>query len=664
MVYGDIGTSPLYTMREAFGARGGLPLGEAAVLGVLSLIFWALVLVVTIKYVAVIMRADNQGEGGVLALVSLVLRGVRAGGRRQRVAIVLAMIGAALFYGDGILTPAISVLGAVEGLKVATPAFEPYVVPAAVAILTGLFLVQRRGTGGVGVLFGPVMCLWFAVLAVLGVAQIVASPSILGALNPAHAIGLFGTHRWQAFVALGAVVLAVTGAEALYTDMGHFGRRPIRLAWLGFVLPALLLNYFGQGALLLRDPGALANPFYHLAPPWALYPMVVLATAATIIASQAVISGAFSLTRQAVQLGYLPRLEIRHTSAREIGQVYLPRVNWLLMAGVVTVVIGFGSSSALAGAYGIAVVGAMIIDAVLAFAVALLLWRWRPWLAGLAFAAFLLVDFAFLGASTTKILQGGWFPILLAALVLLLMSTWRRGRRSVFDRLYRQAPALPSFLASMKRQPPTRVPGTAVFLTNNLDVVPRALLHNLKHNQVLHERVVMLRVVTEDVPRVPRSERVQVEHLGANVHRVLVRYGFMETQTSRPLCCRASSARLSPASWTPRSSSAARPICHRAGRTCRHGASSCSFSLPTARSTLPGSSSCRRIASSRSAARSRSDGRLRFRRPIDPSARHGSTRAQLSNGLSHAYVSPRPGRHPVCTSCAIRTGLMRFPAPW
>jgi KUP system potassium uptake protein len=528
VVYGDIGTSPLYTLREAFGARSGLLPDDAAVLGVLSLIFWALVLVVTIKYIVVILRADNQGEGGVLALVSLVLRGVRAGGRRQRVAIVLAMIGAALFYGDGILTPAISVLGAVEGLKVATPAFEPYVVPAAVAILAALFLVQRRGTGGVGVLFGPVMCLWFTVLAVLGVTQIVANPSILGALNPAHAIGLFGTHRWQAFVALGAVVLAVTGAEALYTDMGHFGRRPIRLAWLGFALPALLLNYFGQGALLLRDPGALANPFYHLAPPWALYPMVVLATAATIIASQAVISGAFSLTRQAVQLGYLPRLEIRHTSAREIGQVYLPRVNWLLMVGVVAVVIGFGSSSALAGAYGIAVVGAMMIDAVLALAVALFLWRWRPWLACLAFAGFLLVDVALLGTSTTKILQGGWFPILLAAVVLLLMSTWRQGRRAVFDRLYRETPALPSFLASIKREPLARVSGTAVFLTTNLDVVPRALLHNLKHNRVLHERVVTLRVETEDVPRVPRSERVQVEHLGGNFHRVLMRYGFME----------------------------------------------------------------------------------------------------------------------------------------
>jgi KUP system potassium uptake protein len=528
VVYGDIGTSPLYAMREAFGANGGLPLREAAVLGVLSLIFWALLLVVTIKYVTVIMRADNQGEGGVLALVSLVVRSLRDP-RRERVAIVLAMIGAALFYGDGILTPAISVLGAVEGLKVATPAFEPYVVSAAVAILVGLFLAQRRGTGGIGVLFGPVMCLWFAVLALLGALQIAANPAVLSALNPAHAIALFGTHHWQAFVALGAVVLTVTGAEALYTDMGHFGRRPIRLAWFGFVLPALLLNYFGQGALLIHDPGALANPFYHLAPPWALYPMVVLATAATIIASQAVISGAFSLTRQAVQLGYLPRLEIRHTSERQIGQVYLPRVNWLLMAGVVAVVVGFGSSSALAGAYGIAVVGAMLIDGVLAFAVALLLWRWRPWLAGLAFAGFLAIDLAFLGASATKILQGGWFPILLAAMVLVLMSTWRRGRRAVFDRLYRHAPTLTSFLASMKRHPPTRVPGTAVFLTNNLDVVPRALLHNLKHNQVLHERVVTLRVVTEDVPRVPDHERVHVEHLGGNVHRVLLRYGFMES---------------------------------------------------------------------------------------------------------------------------------------
>jgi KUP system potassium uptake protein len=373
------------------------------------------------------------------------------------------------------------------------------------------------------------MCLWFAVLALLGLLQVLAHPAVLGALNPVHAISFLGTHRWQGFVALGAVVLAVTGAEALYIDMGHFGKRPIRLAWLGFVLPALLLNYFGQGALLIRDPGALANPFYHLAPPWALYPMVVLATAATIIASQAVISGAFSLTRQAVQLGYLPRMEIRHTSEQAIGQVYLPRVNWLLMTGVIAVVIGFGSSSKLAGAYGIAVVGSMVIDVVLAFGVALLLWRWRPWVAVLVFASFLVVDLAFLGASATKILQGGWFPILLAATVLLLISTWRRGRAALFDRLYAGSPGLPSFLTSLTRQPVPRVTGTAVYLTNNLEVVPRALLHNLKHNKVLHERIVVLRVATEDVPRVPDHERVQVEHLGSNFHRVLVRCGFMES---------------------------------------------------------------------------------------------------------------------------------------
>jgi KUP system potassium uptake protein len=412
---------------------------------------------------------------------------------------------------------------------VATPAFQPYVVPIAVAILAGLFLLQRRGTGGIGVLFGPVMCLWFAVLACLGLWQILANPEVLQALNPVHGIRLFGSHGWVAFLALGAVVLAVTGAEALYADMGHFGRRPIGLAWLAIVLPALLLNYFGQGALLLRTPEALANPFYRLVPTWALYPMVVLATAATIIASQAVISGAFSLTRQAVQLGYLPRLEVRHTSAQAIGQVYLPRINWLLMAGVIAVTLGFGSSSRLAGAYGIAVVGTMITGGVLALVVALTLWRWPPWLAVPLFALFLAIDLAFLGANLNKIPSGGWFPLVLAGLGLYLMSTWRRGRRVVFDRLYRHAPALPSFLASMSLHPPARVPGTAVFLTNNLDAVPRALLHNLKHNKVLHERVVTLRVVTEDVPRIAAPERVQVEHLSANVHCVLVRYGFMES---------------------------------------------------------------------------------------------------------------------------------------
>jgi len=527
VVFGDIGTSPLYTLREAFGFTG-LPLDEATVLGVLSLIFWALLVVVTLKYVAVIMRADNQGEGGVLALAALAQRGLPVGGRRQRTVVLLAMIGAALFYGDCILTPAISVLSAVEGLKVATPAFEPYVVPTAVAILAGLFLMQRRGTARVGILFGPVICLWFATLAALGLLQIVADPGVLRALNPAYGIGLFQTHAWQAFVALGAVVLAVTGAEALYADMGHFGRRPIRLAWGGLVLPGLLLNYFGQGALLIRDPGAVVNPFYLMAPSWALYPMVVLATWATVIASQAVISGAFSLARQAVQLGYLPRLEVRHTSEQEIGQVYLPRVNWALMAAVVIVVIGFGSSSRLAAAYGIAVLGTMMITVILAFVVAVTVWRWHPLTAGLLFAAFLAVDFGFLSSAALKIPAGGWFPIVFAAAVFVLMSTWRQGRAALFQRLYRGAPPLPSFLASLTRQQPMRVPGTAVFPTGNADAVPRALLHNLKHNKVLHERVVVLTVLTEDVPRVPDSARMQVEHLGGNFHRVLMRYGFME----------------------------------------------------------------------------------------------------------------------------------------
>jgi KUP system potassium uptake protein len=527
VVFGDIGTSPLYTMREAFGL-GGLPLDEATVLGVLSLVFWALLVVVTIKYVTVIMQAHNQGQGGVLALATLALRGLRAGGRRQQVAVVLAMIGAALFYGDGIITPAISVLSAVEGLQIATPAFGPYVVPIALAILVGLFLIQRRGTGGVGKLFGPIMCIWFATLAVLGLWHTLAHLDVLRALNPAYAVSLFASHSWQAFVALGAVVLAVTGAEALYADMGHFGRWPIRFAWFSFVLPALLLNYFGQGALLIRDPGAVINPFYLLAPPWALYPMVVLATWATVIASQAVISGAFSLTRQAIQLGYLPRLEIRHTSAQEIGQVYLPRINWALMIAVVAVVVGFGSSSELAAAYGIAVVGAMSIDAVLAGIVAITLWRWHPVAAGLAFGSFLAVDLAFFSSNALKIPAGGWFPIVFAAGVFVSMSTWRTGREALFQRLHRGAPSLRSFLTSLARRPPMRVPGTAVFLTSNPYAVPRALLHNLKHNKVLHERVVVLKVQTEDMPQVPDSERVHVEHLGGNFHLVLLRYGFLE----------------------------------------------------------------------------------------------------------------------------------------
>jgi KUP system potassium uptake protein len=526
VVYGDIGTSPLYTMREAFGERGDLPLGEATVLGVLSLISWSLFTVVTLKYVIVILRADNRGEGGILALATLAQRALSS--RRQRTVLVLAMIGAALFYGDGVITPAISVLSAIEGLKVATPLFEPYVVPFALVILIALFVMQSRGTGNIGLLFGPVMCLWFLVLGLLGLVQIIQAPHVLRALDPIYGLAMFADHQWAAFITLGAVFLAVTGAEALYADMGHFGRLPIRLAWFGLVLPGLLLNYFGQGALLLADPSAVANPFYLLAPAWALYPMVVLATWATVIASQAVISGVFSISGQAVQLGYLPRLSVRYTSAHTMGQIYIPAINWLLLAGVVLLVVGFQSSSNLAAAYGIAVSAAMAIDAVLAGSVAHSGWGWRPGLAVAVFGAFLAVDLVFLSANGLKILAGGWFPLVMAAAVFFLMSTWRRGREVMFERLYRGAPSLRSFLASLSLHPPTRVPGTAVFLTANLDAVPRALLHNLKHNKVLHDRVVTLKVETEDVPRVPISERVQVEHLGANFHRVVLRYGFME----------------------------------------------------------------------------------------------------------------------------------------
>ena len=526
VVYGDIGTSPLYTMRIVFGENRVLPLTEASLLGVLSLIFWSLFVVVTLKYVIVILRADNRGEGGILALSALAQRALSS--RQRRSVVALAMIGAALFYGDGLITPAITVLSAIEGLKVATPLFEPYVVPFALVILIALFLVQSRGAGSIGLLFGPVMCLWFAVLGILGLIQIVQSPHVLLALDPSYALALFSAHKWLAFVTLGAVFLAVTGAEALYTDMGHFGRLPIRIAWFGLVLPGLLLNYFGQGALLLADPATVANPFYMLAPPWALYPMVVLATWATVIASQAVISGAFSISGQAVQLGLLPRLSVRHTSAHTMGQIYVPAINWLLLAGVVLLVLGFQSSSNLAAAYGIAVSAAMSIDAVLAGIVAHNVWGWRPALVVALFGAFLVVDLSFVSANALKILAGGWFPIVLAAVVFALMSTWRRGREVMFERLYRGAPALRSFLTSLSRRPPTRVPGTAVFLTANPAAVPRALLHNLKHNKVLHERVVVLKVETEDVPRVPTSERLEVEHMGANFHRVVVRYGFME----------------------------------------------------------------------------------------------------------------------------------------
>jgi KUP system potassium uptake protein len=525
VVYGDIGTSPLYAMRQSLVDNGNT--SKLAVLGVLSLIVWSLLLIVSIKYVLVIMRADNRGEGGLLALTALVLR--RANPRRKRFRWVMAagLVGAALFYGDGVITPAISVLSAVEGLKVATPLFEPYVIPISLVVLIGLFLVQRRGTAAVGRFFGPVMLLWFAVLALLGGWRIVQHPAVLLAVNPFYGMSLLAADPWTGFLMLGAVFLAVTGCETLYADMGHFGRGPLRWAWLRLVFPALLLNYAGQGALLLSEPAALKNPFYLLAPRWGLYPLVALATLATIIASQAVISGAFSLTRQAIQLGYLPRFEVRHTSETEIGQVYVPRMNIGLLIAVVILVLLFRSSDRLGAAYGIAVSGMMAITTGLAF----VYMRSRGWKRAVAiplFALFGLVDLTFLSANLLKIAEGGWFPITIAALVFAIMGTWWRGRRLLTEQHARDAMALPQFVERMGSQKVVRVPGTAVFLTRDLNAVPLALLHALKHYKALHERVVLMHVETQDVPHVPAEERLEIAELGNGFWTLLVRYGFMD----------------------------------------------------------------------------------------------------------------------------------------
>ena len=528
VVYGDIGTSPLYTMKEVFGGAHALPPSQDNVLGILSLVFWSLLIVVSLKYLIFIMRADNRGEGGIMALMSLVQRATRHRTRGHWLLVVLGLFGASLFYGDGLITPAISVLSAVEGLEVATPALKPYVVPTALVVLVSLFLLQRRGTAGVGVLFGPIMVVWFGLLAVLGAINVAQTPAVLSAMNPAYAVQFFATNQGLGFLALGAVVLAVTGVEALYADMGHFGRLPIRLAWFGFVLPALLLNYFGQGALLIREPDAVVNPFYLQGPEWAIYPMVAVATAATIIASQAVISGAFSVTRQAVQLGYLPRMEIRHTSEQAIGQIYIPFMNWLLLAGVVALVLGFQSSSNLAAAYGIAVTGTMAIDTILAAVIAITVWRWNRALVVIGALGFLFVDLAFFGANSFKVLDGGWFPIVVAGAVFAVLSTWKRGRELLRERLKSDSIPLQLFLDNVKEHGPTRVPGTAVFLSSQGQSVPHALLHNLAHNKVLHERVVFLTVRTEDVPFVRDSERIEVEDLGGNFYRVLAHYGFKE----------------------------------------------------------------------------------------------------------------------------------------
>src|SRR6266436_527178 len=525
VVYGDIGTSPLYAVRQSLVDFGDL--SEHAILGALSLIVWALVVVVTIKYVVVIMRADNRGEGGLLALTALVLRTTHRGQKRYLWIMAAGLVGASLFYGDGVITPAITVLGAVEGLKVATPVFEPYVIPIALVLLTGLFLVQHRGTAAVGGLFGPIMLVCFTVIATLGVWSIIQQPRILFALNPVYGIEVVANSPWRGFFMLGAVFLAVTGTETLYADMGHIGRRALRRAWIGLVFPALLLNYFGQGALLLGNPGALENPFYRLAPEWALYPLVVLASVASIIASQAVISGAFSITRQAIQLGYLPRLEVRHTSDQEIGQVYVPPINVALLVAIIALVLGFRSSGNLGAAYGIAVSGMMAITTGLAF----LYMRSQGWSLALAvpvFAVFALVDLTFLSANLLKIREGGWFPIAVAVLVFTIMATWWRGRRLLAELRARDAMPLNQFVAGLAPDKPARVPGTAIFMTRDPGHVPAALLHALKHYKVLHERVVMMQVETQDVPHIPGEQRLVIGELGKGFYTIRVRYGFMD----------------------------------------------------------------------------------------------------------------------------------------
>ncbi|MBR0676241.1 potassium transporter Kup [Roseomonas alkaliterrae] len=529
VVYGDIGTSPLYAMRASlihFQSEGTNP---EAVLGILSLIFWSLIVVVTVKYVGFILRADNRGEGGIISLMALALSALPEGTWLRRAALVIGIVGASLFFSDGMVTPAISVLSAVEGLKVVDPIFEDAVIPLALVVLLALFLVQYRGTGRMGAIFGPVTAVWFGTLALLGIAQIVQNPAVLAALSPHHAIEFAATHRVVAFIALGAVVLAVTGGEALYADMGHFGARPIRFAWLFIVLPALVLNYFGQGALLLANPAAIENPFFLLAPEALRLPLVFLATMATVIASQAMISGAFSVARQCVQMGLLPRLVVRHTSETEEGQIYLPQINFALLIGVIILVLEFRDSDSLAAAYGIAVTGTFVCTSLLA---AIVFWRHFRWPAVVAlplFGAFFVIDATFFAANLLKVPQGGYFPVLLGITLFLIMTTWKQGRELLFARFRQDGLPLKSFIARLPQSRTIRVPGMAVFMTSQADFLPGALLHNLKHNKVLHERVLFVTVLNEPVPFVAPERRREVEALAPDIHRVVLRYGFQES---------------------------------------------------------------------------------------------------------------------------------------
>jgi len=527
VVFGDIGTSPLYTIHTTFGETG-MPVSEPNIFGVLSLVFWLLVIIVSLKYVVFIMRADNKGEGGIMALMALAQRGARGNVRLRHVIIVLGLLGAALFYGDGVITPAISVLSAVEGLKVAAPGLAHWIVPITICILIVLFVVQSRGTAQVGAVFGPVMLVWFVTIAVLGVAQIVIHPHVLWALDPVYGFEFFRENGLHGFLALGGVVLAITGGEALYADMGHFGRKPIRAAWFGLVSFSLVLNYFGQGALLLSDPGAIDNPFYRLVPTSLLLPMIVLACVATIIASQAVITGAFSMTREAIQLGYSPRMQIKHTSKETQGQIYLPAVNRVLFVLVILAVLGFRTSDNLGAAYGIAVTGTMLITTCLALVVQRRLWGWGRATVLFVGVVFVTIDVSLFSANAIKIEEGGWFPLVLGVCIFVIMSTWRKGREMVVRELKQSGLALEPFIESVTAHPPLRVPGTAIFLTANINAVPNALLHNLKHNKVLHERNILMTVETLDVPTADYGERTEITALGHEFYRVVIRFGFSE----------------------------------------------------------------------------------------------------------------------------------------
>lgn len=535
VIYGDIGTSPLYAIKQAFNGDHALPSDPMHVMGMLSLVFWALMIVVSIKYTMLMMRADNKGQGGSLALLALVQQVMQEGRLKKfmPLVVVLGVSAGALFYGDSMITPAISVLSAVEGIEVALPQLHTFVIPITLVILVLLFLLQSRGTGVVGRLFGPVMCVWFITIAALGVWNIVEEPRILAALSPWYAVQFYLLHPLGAFLALAAVILAVTGGETLYADMGHFGRKPVRRSWFTFVLPCLTLNYFGQGALLLSDPSTVENPFFSMVPDWAQIPLVVLSTFAAIIASQAVITGAYSVTRQAMQLGFLPRMATKHTSAAEEGQIYIPFVNWMLLLFVVVLVLGFQSSTRLASAYGVALSATMLIDTLMLTVVMFVLWRWNVWLAGFTAAVLLIVDIAFVAANATKIPSGGWFPLAFGAAVFVLLTTWKKGRQILFRRMAQEAMPVDTFLSSLNPNV-TRVAGTAVFLSGTTDGVPHALLHNLKHNRVVHERVVFLTVVIDEVPHVPEGERLEIQHLGRRFYRFVIRYGFLD-ETNIPV---------------------------------------------------------------------------------------------------------------------------------